>query len=324
MEFKELLEKAAFAAEHDKEIQSSRIGGFGGSDAKLFLNIASKGLDNLSQTELKRISIAMGLSEPDPHFENKYTRAGHTFEDSVEPYFTTLNPDIKREHKLEATADFFATNFKIFAHADFYDESIKKVSELKYVQKSDDETIKEYHAQFNWYYMLGVNAVELVHGQGDVEPFLIKDVNTIDIAKDPKTVSDLMRGVMILDQAISEGWQPTLKDADLLPTDIENALHLLFELDVEKKRITKNYDLNKEVIRKFMLGNGDGKYQIEHEGKMRCVTLTADTKKREFNLDKFIADHPQFDYKQYLVDHPEEDLEKYYDEKVTSGRFTIK
>ena len=44
------------------EIENTRVGGFGGSDAALFLRIAKKGgVDGLSNTDLYRIAVAMGI-----------------------------------------------------------------------------------------------------------------------------------------------------------------------------------------------------------------------------------------------------------------------
>ena len=47
---------------HQQEIQSTRVGGFGGSDAAMFLRIAKKGgVEGLSNTDLYRIAVAMGI-----------------------------------------------------------------------------------------------------------------------------------------------------------------------------------------------------------------------------------------------------------------------
>ena len=48
---------------HQQEIENTRVGGFGGSDAALFLRIAKKGgVEDLSNTDLYRIAVAMGIS----------------------------------------------------------------------------------------------------------------------------------------------------------------------------------------------------------------------------------------------------------------------
>ena len=46
---------------HQKEIEQSRIGGFGGSDAKMFYKVGLKGMSALSATDMKRIAAAKGL-----------------------------------------------------------------------------------------------------------------------------------------------------------------------------------------------------------------------------------------------------------------------
>ena len=48
--------------QHQMEIENTRVGGFGGSDAALFLRIAKKGgVEGLSNTDLYRIAVAMGI-----------------------------------------------------------------------------------------------------------------------------------------------------------------------------------------------------------------------------------------------------------------------
>ena len=69
--------------QHQMEIETSRVGGFGGSDAALFLRIAKKGgVEGLSNTDLYRIAVAMGIKPYVPVSPTEAMQNGHIFEDS--------------------------------------------------------------------------------------------------------------------------------------------------------------------------------------------------------------------------------------------------
>ena len=68
---------------HQQEIEATRVGGFGGSDAAMFLRIAKKGgVDGLSNTDLYRIAVAMGIKPYVPVPVTEAMQNGHTFDDS--------------------------------------------------------------------------------------------------------------------------------------------------------------------------------------------------------------------------------------------------
>lgn len=301
------------AAQHNQEIISSRVGGFGGSDAHLFLSIARKGLAGIGQNNLQRIAIAMGIREPEDHIDNKHTRAGHAFEELMDDTITLMDDEIEREKKLEAGMEFHADNFCIFAHADFWKPSTKKVFELKFSSHATEDVMNDsrYKPQFQWYYMLGAECVELVHGHGEKEPFECKEVTRQIIPKNEELIEELKKGVMILDQAIGEGWQPELKDVDFLEPDIESSIQFMFELKDKIDKLNEEYEKAKERVRKYMEGMEKSKFQVEHEGNIRSCTLSAPTVSRKF------------DQKLLFKDHPEMDCAKYYKDVKSKGAFKV-
>ena len=48
---------------HKNEIEVTRVGGFGGSDASLFYRVGLRGLSALNNTDKKRIRVAKGMDE---------------------------------------------------------------------------------------------------------------------------------------------------------------------------------------------------------------------------------------------------------------------
>ena len=69
---------------HKQEIEATRVGGFGGSDAKMIYKIGLKGLSALNNTDKKRIRVAKGLDEYKPVTMNEAMQRGHDFEDWYE------------------------------------------------------------------------------------------------------------------------------------------------------------------------------------------------------------------------------------------------
>ena len=100
------------------EIETSRVGGFGGSDAALFLRIAKKGgVEELSNTDRYRIAVAMGIKPYVPISPTEAMQNGHIFEDSYARILKDSIWAVDREVKLIAECQ--PANFRIFAHADF-------------------------------------------------------------------------------------------------------------------------------------------------------------------------------------------------------------
>ena len=198
---------------HQNEILSTRVGGLGGSDARLVASIADKGIDNLSATNVMRLAVMLGMTPPVSIPVTPAMAAGHLFEDYYEKCsdFGIAETYIREEY-LQYQGGL--TNFKAFAHADFtchYDDGFD-VYELKFVNgKSIDEVAQTYYWQLQWYYLLGATKVYLVHGIGNVDPFEVKGVQLLPIDKDEVAIETLKKGLQILDDAIASGWLPTLR-----------------------------------------------------------------------------------------------------------------
>ena len=183
--------------QHQQEIENTRVGGFGGSDAALFLRIAKKGgVEGLSNTDLYRIAVAMGIKPYVPVPVTEAMQNGHIFEDSYARYLDAQGKPYQREVKLLAKKQ--PKNFKIFAHADFtFDGKVYKtnntfifVHECKFIQDQAttvEEVAKNYQAQLQWYYLMGAEYVDLIRGYGDpnhpkMEIFEVdEDENIIDV-----------------------------------------------------------------------------------------------------------------------------------------------
>ena len=138
--------------QYAQEIETTRLGGFGGSDAKLFYNLATKNM--LTNTEIKRVAVAKGLLSFVQIEQNEAMKRGHLFEEWFET--SPIAPIAEREVLLNKE---LSNKFKTFAHADFSADG--EVWELKCL-KYPDEAINTYYSQLQWYYLLGAERVWLV------------------------------------------------------------------------------------------------------------------------------------------------------------------
>lgn len=285
------------------EIESTRVGGFGGSDAALFLRIAKKGgVDGLSNTDLYRIAVAMGIKPYAPVPVTEAMQNGHRFEDSYARILKDSGlTDYHREVKLitECQPD----NFAIFAHADFLlngKTAVKKfviVHECKFIadeEKCIEEVAETYKAQLQWYYMLGVEYVDLVRGYGDPE---CPSIQSLVIDKDEEIIDQLKLGIRLLDEAIKSGWVPEIEEefASAMSEKMQNIIADYERLKFEKSAIDQKLEeLQKSIVEYMTIGN-----VAKINGTLGTISRTADSVVESFDSKKFEKENPDV-YKNYI------------------------
>ena len=296
--------KSIEALQHQNEIERTRVGGFGGSDAKMFYKIGLRGLSALSNSDKKRIRVAKGIDEYKPIFQTEAMRKGHEFEDWYwENHLSERGRKLyQREVKI---CGFGARNFGTFAHADLYYTQSKIVEELKFLQYPDINAAKsQYMAQLQWYYMLGVKEVRLIVGDSSCYD-LMKDehsyvnINTAIIKRDEEFIETLRMGINILDShwdyldlELPEEWT----SEDLLPfeaTEVELMTNYLQEI----KRLESMIEEKKANLLQFMQDNGVKSINSEN---YIITHVPAGTTSR-FNKAKLLKDYPEIDESKYTT-----------------------
>ena len=292
--------------QHQMEIETSRVGGFGGSDAAMFLRIAKKGgVEGLSNTDLYRIAVAMGIKPYVPVPVTEAMQNGHIFEDSYERMLKDSGyNDYQREVKLVAKNQ--PKNFKIFAHADFiingktYNKPVKKfviVHECKFIadeEKTADDVAETYKAQLQWYYMLGVEYVDLIRGYGNPE---FPSTQDLVIDEDEDIIDALKLGIQILDDAISDGWVPEIEEeyAAAMSEKMQNIIADYERLKFEKNAIDEKLDeLQKQIVEYMTIGN-----VAKINGTLGTISRTADSVVESFDSTKFKKENAEL-YSKYL------------------------
>lgn len=188
------FEEMCAAQAHQQEIASSRVGCLGGSDAAMVLKIARKGIEALSNTDIKRLRVMLGLEQREDFGGSAATNAGHLFEDYVQ---VSLSEHAKKEYRFDGMQ---FRNFKIIAHADYYEEEYQRVCECKFVQKITEKVLAQYFGQLQWYYLFpGVDAVMLIHGTGTSEPFAVDSMNVVQVDYNEVICEDIMQGLRAID-----------------------------------------------------------------------------------------------------------------------------
>ena len=277
---------------HKQEIEVTRVGGFGGSDANLFYRVGLRGLSALNNTDKKRIRVAKGMDEYKSIQMNDAMQRGHDFEDFYEMSESTSL--MSREVLFSAD---LAKNFKTFFHADFSDKYY--VYELKCVQ-SPDNVEKDYEAQLQWQAMISGMKVCLVVCDSAKR---FEDYNEpIEIVRDENVISILKNGIRLLDENwetldlnVGEEWS----DRDLMPFEKNDIAVFTSYL----QRIQQLEDLaeeSKAKVFQFMRDNNIKSLKSDSY----TVTFTPESTTTSLDKKKLFTEHPKIKEQDYIKTSP--------------------
>lgn len=269
---------------HSEEIRATRVGGFGGSDAAMVLAMAERIREGqpLTTTQKHRLLQLKGL-ETRPDFDSPEIQAGRAFEDVVakelekagwdREAFLTPNPNTK------AAA---TVNFRVFAHADFWNPKTNTVTECKWSRKFNHDGLgKQYSAQLQWYYMLGADAVCLCSDTADGS-------KTTDVARDDKMVNALADAIWTIDDAFSAlDLTITEKNCDELPPEIAALIEVIEGLKNTQAIIEESLKQNQAELMAYMERENLNKVW----SNTASMTYTAPSSSVGFDAKKFEKDH---------------------------------
>ena len=271
---------------HNNEIENSRTGGFGGSDARLFYKVGRKGLSALSDTDKKRIAVARGLSVYNSVKKTDAMRKGHEFEE----WFASQDfaPIATREVKISAP---LARNFDVFAHVDMYatDGVNSEGWELKCTKKPDIAA-ESYMSQLQWYHMLGVRNVWLVVCDSE-KTFELGTRFPVRIERDQQHIDTMLHGIKLIDEAwesFGTAEQDEVNETDLLPFDRKDVA-IMTKCLMQIKTLEKTAEELKERIKMLMENSGiksikSESYSIVYQPESEVVT---------FDKEKLFSEHTE-------------------------------
>lgn len=215
------FDKLTYEQQHAKEIQNSRFGWFGGSDAKMLLDVYLKRrtFETMSNTQRARFEVLMGWHQPRfGELNTPAVRGGHAFEDYMQDKITSLQNaqgiagTLVRERCMRGESyNYFGT----MAHADYTIGD--SVFELKYIYNTPTQKVAQrYECQLQWYYMLGAENVVLVHGEGCAEPFQCFRVHEWYIQRDEELIAALREACEWADFVIDKAMQMCQNTQDIV------------------------------------------------------------------------------------------------------------
>ncbi len=277
-----------------KEIVETRKEGFGGSDAKMFYKVGLKGLSALSDTDKRRIAVALGQAEYIEIPATEAMEAGNRFEKWIGGSKFRVEDGWINNYKLR-NDHISPRNFSVFAHADFYDIENDIVVEAKYTTSDLETTISDYMAQLQWYYLLGVYQVHIVKGYhgSDFEKF---DEKFIEY--DPNYINVLLHGISLIDD-LCDDFVYQEKDEwtifDLLPHE-QKAAEVMFNYLSTIKKMEDEVDKQKRMLLDVMIKNNVK--SLRHDDYI--VTVVPESVRSTFDKKKLLAEHPEINESDYL------------------------
>lgn len=285
------FEKLSVAEAHAEEIKTSRVGGLGGSDAAMVLKVGRNGTCALSNTDIKRLRVMLGLDEPCNFGGNAATEAGHAFEDFIAERLKMIYAKgYIREAKMIGEN---YKHFKTFAHADFLTAN-KKVIECKFVQDTTPNVKEKYYAQLQWYYYLGADSVTLCHGVGSVDPFNVVDFNVLYVPRDEQTIEAIKNGLAMIDAWCTDEETPQAP----VEVDMQAKQRKLLRKYMTRKRkvdaLTVEMEQIKAELHSEMEAGNIAKISGEIDSENTAiVTFRKGSTRRTLDTTKALAKYPE-------------------------------
>lgn len=283
MTFDEYTERNA----HQAEIESTRVGYLGGSDAHIAYRVSEVGVEGLSSTDVQRLRVCFGVEKQNTWGGNEYTERGHLFEDYIGRMFAMINMNTEREVVMSGEN---YKHFSVIAHADFYQPKNKIVYECKCIAGKTTQRVEQtYYAQLQWYYMLGAEQVMLMHGIAKDNCCAIRAIDRND-----GYIAKLREGLRMIDDAydyiVGNTYQKKSVDAKqcewaFMTPDIDRYMELQREID----RLTDKQKRLRGVISQTM---NDHKITNLKFGNFECRRINK-SEVRTLDTKKVLAAYPE-------------------------------
>ena len=272
---------------HKNEIEVTRVGGFGGSDAAMFYRVGLKGLSALTNSDKKRIRVAKGIDEYKPIHVNEAMQRGHDFEDWYSENYQSAT--MERERKFSKN---LSKNFDTFFHADFSDTFIY---ELK-TTVNTDEVLSTYEAQLQWQHMISGLPVYVVISDSSL-PF--KNCSEpIEVKRNEKIIEILLNGIKLLDDnwdtldlEVGEEWN----ESDLMPFE-KNDINVFTSYLQRIQQLEELAEESKQKVFQFMKDNNIKSLKSD----FYTVTFVPESTTSTLDKKKLFTEHPEINESDYI------------------------
>lgn len=262
--------------DYKQEIEETRIGCLGSSDAKMVAQIATLG--SVPKSAYERMARLKGYSTHDGHPISPAMRFGDRMENEIFGYLHFENKEMQSNPMWESEK-YSRSNFKCISHPDYVweDETTKViyVYEVKTSKLTNMQVRQEYRCQLYWHHAL---AMERARAKGDgwrhklflvhYNSFGIEDFDAHEFDSDRLLVKEVRfhtpvfnmeLGLDIIDAFLDDFKEYYCEDeidANLLPEQVYEQFNVVCNTLSQIKEMEEQVEAFKQRIYAFMLEKG--------------------------------------------------------------------
>lgn len=258
--------------EYKVEIENTRVGCLGSSDAYMVARIA--GLGHVPSTDVERLAIAKGLCEQKKNITTEAMRFGDYIEQAIFAYVSSNGKNYESNPMWESKK-YSRKNVKAISHPDIVlvDEDTKyiHVYEVKASKYDTQKVRNEYRHQLFWHYQFAKEKAEKLGKEWKYKVYLVHyntegvdyanhefDVDrlTIKEVRFPTPIFDINNGMDIIDEYLENldsYYSDDEIDANLLPQNVYDKFLAVCDTLETMKRMEMEIDEFKAKIYEFML-----------------------------------------------------------------------
>lgn len=296
--------------DYKQEIEQSRIGSLGSSDATVVL-AAAKGVEQLSDTDKYRLAVLKGQAE-NVNFTSSAIELGDRIEATIFDIIKQKFPQAvsNPKHEDEQMSKFYG--FGIINHIDVEVETDDRIIwyEIKASKKSTGDVLDTYAAQLQWHWMLlrkvyGYGKTEkklelnLVHYRTEqTKEFSAANIHIVTIGENHDMQSNFYAGFMALKNFLPtfEYTKPEEMSIRLVDSEPVQSLREAAEIAIiQIKKMEEQIDNFKAALKEYMIENNIKKIYSDNYS----CTLTAASTSETFDSKRFKAEQPEL-YSQYI------------------------
>lgn len=317
------------------EIEQTRTGHLGSSDAKMVAMIDSLG--DVPRSCYERLAIAKGIKENNDHVYTEAMRMGDRIENEIYEYLTSSGKPYE-SNPMWVSELYSRPNIKCISHPDYVlqDENEKTlyVYEVKASKYSTQQVRQEYKCQLYWHYKLAMERAANLGKDWKVKIFLvhyntefIDDFDTHVFELDRLEIKevrfqaplfDLANGMDIISKFL-DGFEVFYEseeiDADMLPELVYKQFISVCDSLTKIKEMEIGIDAFKQHIYEFM----SEKNIKSIKNDVFTITRVDPSESVSFDFKRYLDD--------YAKDHPTKAraLQKKYEKRTQrKGYATIK
>lgn len=290
--------------DYKQEIEQTRVGCLGSSDAKMVAQIAI--LSFVPKSAYERLAVLKNFKEH-VSYPNDAMRFGDRMENEIFCYLNFANVEMQ-SNPLWVSKKFSRNNFKVISHPDYVFNDVEKKTIFVYEVKTSKFTIaqvrQEYRCQLYWHYVLANEKARELGKGWKAKLFLvhydssgIADFDAHEFNVDRLQVKELhfhipvfnmKLGLDLIDVFLDSfneyyGYNEEI-DANLLPEKVAKQFDLVCTTMAQIKKMEEDVEAFKERMYKFM-----------------CAKNIKSIKNEAFSISRVDpSESVTFDYKRFL------------------------